>query len=313
MYSVSVEKLADEFKLKNELPDISLKGRIIKNSAVNRPALQLAGFFDYFESDAIQVIGKVEHAYLERLEPVFREQVLRELFSYKFPCFIVCAGLEIFPEILVFSEEFNVPVFSTDVPEPDFIENATRWLKNELAQRVTIHGVLVDIYGVGVLIIGDSGIGKSETALELIKRGHRLVADDAVEIKKLSYDTLQGTCPELIKHFIEIRGIGVIDVKELFGVGSVKQIKNIELVIKLEMWENGKVYSRIGLNDEHYDIMGVKIPSNTIPVRPGRNTAVICEVAAMNVRQRLVGYSAEEILNERLKAMSDNKNNGGAE
>ena len=270
MYSASVEKLASEFKLKNNLPEISLEGRTIKNSAVNRPALQLAGFFDYFESDAIQIIGRVEHAYLDRLEPVFREQILRELFSYKFPCFIVCGGLEVFPEILVFSEEFNVPVFSTDMQESDFMENAAKWLKNELAQRVTIHGVLVDIYGVGVLIIGDSGIGKSEAALELIKRGHRLVADDAVEIKKVSYDTLQGTCPELIRHFIEIRGIGIIDVKELFGVGSVKQIKNIELVIKLEMWEEGKKYSRIGLNDETYEILGVKLLSNTIPIRPGR-------------------------------------------
>ena len=191
--------------------------------------------------------------------------------------------------------------------ESDFMENAAKWLKNELVQRVTIHGVLVDIYGVGVLIIGDSGIGKSEAALELIKRGHRLVADDAVEIKKVSYDTLQGTCPELIRHFIEIRGIGIIDVKELFGVGSVKQIKNIELVIKLEMWEEGKKYSRIGLNDETYEILGVKLLSNTIPIRPGRNIAVICEVAAMNVRQRLMGYSAEEILNDRLMAMN-NKN-----
>lgn len=305
MYSASVEKLASEFKLKNELPEISLDGREIKNSAVNRPALQLAGFFDYFESDAIQVIGRVEHAYLERLEPVFREQILRELFSYKFPCFIVCGGLEVFPEILVFSEEFKVPVFSTDMQEADFMENAAKWLKNELAQRVTIHGVLVDIYGVGVLIIGDSGIGKSEAALELIKRGHRLVADDAVEIKKVSYDTLQGTCPELIRHFIEIRGIGIIDVKELFGVGSVKQIKNIELVIKLEMWEEGKKYSRIGLNDETYEILGIKLLANTIPIRPGRNIAVICEVAAMNVRQRLMGYSAEEILNDRLMAMNN--------
>ena len=199
-----------------------------------------------------------------------------------------------------------MPVFRTDKPEYDFIENVTRWLKNELSERVTIHGVLVDIYGVGVLIIGDSGIGKSETALELIKRGHRLVADDAVEIKKISYDTLQGTCPELIKHFIEIRGIGIIDVKELFGVGSVKQIKNIDLVIKLEMWEAGKVYTKLGLNDEYYNILGLEVLCNTIPVRPGRNTAVICEVAAMNVRNRFMGSeSAEEKLNERLKALKN--------
>ena len=259
MYSIPVKKLVKEFRLKNEIEEISLDGIKITNFALNRPALQLAGFFDYFENDAVQVMGLVEHAYLEKLEPIFREQVLRQLFSYKFPCLIVCHGLEIFPEIRIFASEFGVPVFRTDKPEYDFIENVTRWLKNELSERVTIHGVLVDIYGVGVLIIGDSGIGKSETALELIKRGHRLVADDAVEIKKISYDTLQGTCPELIKHFIEIRGIGIIDVKELFGVGSVKQIKNIDLVIKLEMWEAGKVYTKLGLNDEYYNILWKKI------------------------------------------------------
>ena len=306
MYSASLEKLASEFKLNNELADIPLSGRKIKSSAVNRPALQLAGFFDYFESESVQVIGRVEHAYLERLEPVFREQVLRELFSYKFPCLIVCGELPVFPEMLVFGREFQVPVFSTNMPEFDFIENATKWLKSELAQRVTIHGVLVDIYGVGVLIIGDSGIGKSETALELIKRGHRLIADDAVEIKKVSYDTLHGRCPDLIKHFIEIRGIGIIDVKELFGVSSVKYSKEIELVVKLEMWEPNKVYSRIGMNDEYYDILGINVLMNTIPVRPGRNLASICEIAAMNVRQRYLGYNAEEVLNERLKAMTEN-------
>ena len=306
MYSIPVKKLVKEFRLKNEIEEISLDGIKITNFALNRPALQLAGFFDYFENDAVQVMGLVEHAYLEKLEPIFREQVLRQLFSYKFPCLIVCHGLEIFPEIRIFASEFGVPVFRTDKPEYDFIENVTRWLKNELSERVTIHGVLVDIYGVGVLIIGDSGIGKSETALELIKRGHRLVADDAVEIKKISYDTLQGTCPELIKHFIEIRGIGIIDVKELFGVGSVKQIKNIDLVIKLEMWEAGKVYTKLGLNDEYYNILGLEVLCNTIPVRPGRNTAVICEVAAMNVRNRFMGSeSPEGKLNERLKALKN--------
>jgi HPr kinase/phosphorylase len=300
LYTVLIEKLVEEFKLENVIPDISLAGRTISSPFSNRPALQLAGFFDYFENERIQIIGMVEYAYLKKLDDDFRESVLRELFSYGFPCMIICRNLDVFPEIIPFAREFNVPVFRTPYDESDFVPDLNVWLRSELAQRITIHGVLIDIYGVGVLIIGDSGIGKSETALELIKRGHRLVADDAVEIKKVSHDQLIGTCPDIIRHFIEIRGIGVLNVKELFGVGAVKKEQQIDLVIKLEMWDESKTYNRFGMEDEYYELLGNKIFCNSIPIRAGRNMAMICEAAAINRRQRLFGYNAAEALNERI-------------
>jgi len=251
----------------------------------------------------------VEYAYLQKLDDDFRESVLRELFSYGFPCLIICRNLEIFSEIPPFAREFNVPVFRTPFDESDFVPDLNGWLRSELAQRITIHGVLVDIYGIGVLIVGDSGIGKSETALELIKRGHRLVADDAVEIKKVSHDELVGTCPELIRHFIEIRGIGVLNAKELFGVGAVKKDQEIDLVVKLEMWDESKIYSRFGMEDEYYEILDTKVLCNTIPVRAGRNIALICEAAAINRRQRIFGYNAAEELNERIQKNAENNKN----
>ncbi len=300
MYSVPIEKFVKEFNLENMIPEISLNGKMLKSSDVNRPALQLAGYFDYFENDMIQIIGKVENSYLERLEPMFREDVLRKLFSFGFPCLIICNNIEMLPEIEIFAKEFEVPVFRTSDGESDFVGEINRWLKGELAQRITIHGVLVDIYGEGILIIGDSGVGKSETALELIKRGHRLVADDAVEIKKIDHETLIGTCPELIRYFIELRGIGIIDIKELFGVGSIKQSQTIDLVIKLELWDDDKIYDRMGVEDEYYEILGNKIVCNVIPLREGRNTAVICEAAAINCRQKKLGYNAALVLSQRI-------------
>lgn len=301
MYSVPIEKFVKEFQLENLLPEISLKGKLLTSSDVNRPALQLAGYFDYFENDMVQIIGQVEFSYLERLEPMFREDVLRKLFSFGFPCLVICNSMEMLPEIGIFAKEFDVPVFRTSDRESDFIGEINRWLKGELAKRVTLHGVLVDIYGEGILIIGDSGVGKSEAALELIKRGHRLVADDAVEIKKISHETLIGTCPELIRYFIELRGIGIIDVRELFGVGSIKQEQTIDLVIKLEFWDDEKIYDRMGLEDEYYEILGNNVVCNSIPIRSGRNIAVICEAAAINCRQKKLGYNAAKVLSERLE------------
>lgn len=301
MYSVPIEKFVKEFQLENVLPEISLKGKLLTSSDVNRPALQLAGYFDYFENDMVQIIGQVEFSYLERLEPMFREDVLRKLFSFGFPCLVICNSMEMLPEIGIFAKEFDVPVFRTADRESDFVGEINRWLKGELAKRVTLHGVLVDIYGEGILIIGDSGVGKSEAALELIKRGHRLVADDAVEIKKISHETLVGTCPELIRYFIELRGIGIIDVRELFGVGSIKQEQTIDLVIKLEFWDDEKIYDRMGLEDEYYEILGNKVVCNSIPIRSGRNIAVICEAAAINCRQKKLGYNAAKVLSERLE------------
>lgn len=300
MYTVSMEKFVQEFHLENLILEISLENKFLTKSEVNRPALQMAGFFEHFDNDRLQIMGRVEYAYLAKLEPEFRESVLRQIFAYRIPCFVVCSGLEVFPEMIVFAREFDVPLFQTNDTTSDFMGEVIRWLKSQLAERITMHGVLVDIYGEGILIIGESGIGKSETALELIKRGHRLVADDAVEIKRISHNTLSGTAPELIRYFIELRGIGIINVRELFGVSAVKQIQNIDLVVRLEMWDEEREYDRLGLTEEYIDILGNKVTCNSIPIRPGRNVAVICESAAINHRQKRLGYNAAEALNERV-------------
>lgn len=304
MYSVLVSKFVKEFGLETLYESDDMDKRVITKSEVNRPALQLAGFFDYFDNDRIQVIGKVEQSYLMRLEPDFREEVLRKIFEFHIPCFVICQGFEVFQEMIVFAKEYNVPVYRTKEKTSDFIGEVIRWLKVELAERVTIHGVLVDIYGEGILITGDSGVGKSETALELIKRGHRLVADDAVEIKRVSHSTLVGTSPELIRHFIELRGIGIIDVRELFGVGAIKQTQSIDMVLNLEIWNAEKEYDRLGLVEETATILGNTVPKNTIPIRPGRNLAVICEAAAINNRLKKLGYNAAKVLTERLNNIS---------
>lgn len=300
MYCVSMEKFVKEFNLENVLPEIKLKNKMLTKDEINRPALQMAGFFEHFDNDRVQLMGMVEHTYLSKLDAEFRRNVLKKIFAFQIPCFIICRNLKIFPEMLEYAKEFDVPVFRTSDGTSDFMGEVIRWLKSELAERITMHGVLVDIYGEGILIIGESGIGKSETALELIKRGHRLVADDAVEIKRVSHSTLVGTSPELIRYFIELRGIGIIDVKELFGVSSVKQTQNIDLVVKLEMWNEEKEYDRLGLTEEYIDILGNKLICNSIPIRPGRNVAVICESAAINHRQKKMGYNAAKVLNDRI-------------
>lgn len=302
MYSVKLEELVKEFKLKNLTENVDISDKIIENPEINRPALQFAGFFDYFDSERVQIIGIVEYTFLSKMTPEFRQETLKKIFSYKLPCVILCRGLEPNPEMLFYANDSNIPIFQTDDATSDFMSEVIRWLKVQLAPRTTIHGVLVDIYGEGVLITGESGIGKSETALELVKRGHRLVADDAVEIKRVSHSTLIGSCPELIRYFIEVRGIGIINVKQMFGVQSVKDTKNIDLIIKLETWEKGKQYDRLGLKEEFSDILGNKITCHTIPVRPGRNLAMICESAAINRRQKKMGYNAAQVLNDRVMA-----------
>ena len=292
MYSAELIKIVEAFQLENILPEISLKGRTVKKKEVNRPALQLAGFYQSFDHERIQVIGRVEHSYLLSLGEEKRREAIRAFFSYKIPCLVLCRDMEIFPEMLEYGREFNVPIFHTSQITTDFIAELIYWLRQELADRVMMHGVLVDIYGEGVLITGASGIGKSETALELIKRGHRLIADDAVEIKKIADRRLIGSCPEIIRYLIELRGIGIINVKELFGVGSVKDHKTVDLVIKLELWDGGNkgtAYDRLGLNEEYMEILGNKVQLNTIPVRPGRNVAIICESAAIANRQKKMG------------------------
>ena len=301
MYSAELIKIVEAFQLENILPEISLKGRTVKKKEVNRPALQLAGFYQSFDHERIQVIGRVEHSYLLSLGEEKRREAIRAFFSYKIPCLVLCREMEIFPEMLEYGREFNVPIFHTSQITTDFIAELIYWLREELADRVMMHGVLVDIYGEGVLITGASGIGKSETALELIKRGHRLIADDAVEIKKIADRRLIGSCPEIIRYLIELRGIGIINVKELFGVGSVKDQKEVDLIIKLEVWDGQTgSYDRLGLNEEYMDILGNKVLCNTIPVRPGRNVAIICESAAIANRQKKMGKNTAQEFADRI-------------
>ena len=295
MYSAELGKIVEAFQLENILPKISLEGRAVKKKEINRPALQLAGFYESFDSGRLQVIGRVEHSFLLSLTEEKRRESIRNLFGYQIPCLIVCKDLEIFPEMMEYGREFDVPIFRTNQITTDFTAELIFWLREELADRVMMHGVLVDIYGEGVLITGASGIGKSETALELIKRGHRLIADDAVEIKKIADRRLIGSCPEIIRYLIELRGIGIINVKELYGVGSVKDQKTVDLVIKLEVWDGQTgSYDRLGLNEEYMDILGNKVLCNTIPVRPGRNVAIICESAAMTNRQKKMGKNTAQ-------------------
>nr|WP_330389702.1 HPr(Ser) kinase/phosphatase [Geosporobacter ferrireducens] len=272
----------------------------VEISDVNRPGLQLAGFYKYFAYERVQVIGKVEWTYFGALAPQVRKKRAEEMLSHPVPCVIYSRGLEVHEEILDAAKKFLRPVLRTNISSTRLIGKLTSYLDDKLAPVITRHGVLVEVYGVGILILGESGVGKSETALELIKRGHRLVADDAVEIKKVDDTNVVGCAPELIRHFMEIRGIGILDIVKLFGVGAVRNKKKIDMVIELENWNDNKQYDRLGMDEEFMDILGSNIPKNTIPIKPGRNLAMIVEVAARNHRQRRMGYNAAEELNTRL-------------
>lgn len=300
MYTVELKQLIDKLHLENCTPEIDIEDIEISQTDVNRPALQLAGFFDYFDSNRIQVIGHVEHTYMEKMEKNHGIDMLTKIFEYKVPCFVFCRNIEIAKPILELALEYNVPILRSKKTTSSFMAEVIRWLNVELAPRISIHGVLVDVYGEGVLITGESGIGKSEAALELIKRGHRLVTDDVVEIKKVSDDTLIGTAPDITRHFIELRGIGIIDVKTLFGVESVKNTQSIDLVIQLEEWNKEKEYDRLGLDEQYTEYLGNKVVSHSIPIRPGRNLAVIVESAAVNYRQKKMGYNAAQELYNRV-------------
>ncbi len=297
-FTVALSKIINEFKLEAiYLPE---KEVLIDSADVNRPGLQIVGFYDYFDSSRIQILGKVENSYLEDMDSAERYAHLKNFFQKKVPAIIVARGIPIFSEMLELAKEYDTPVLRTNIATSAFMSALIAFLNVELAPRITRHGVLVEVYGEGILILGESGVGKSEAAVELMKRGHRLVADDAVEIKKVSSKALVGSAPEIIRHFIEIRGIGIVDVKKIFGMGAVKDTEKIDLVIHLETWQKGKQYDRLGLLDEYTNILGLDIPSLTIPVRPGRNLAIIFEVAAMNNRQRRMGYNAAEELNKRV-------------
>lgn len=299
MFTVKLSQMIKEFQLE---PLCLEQGAIdieITTSDVNRPGLQLTGYLQYFGSDRVQIIGKVETTYLESLSSQERLRRLDEFFRTGFPCLVIARNLEPFPEMFEVSKKYAIPILRTDDVTSRFMSGLIRYLNVMLAPRISEHGVLVEVYGEGVLILGESGVGKSETALELVKRGHRLIADDIVEIRRVSDSTLLGSAPENIRHFIEIRGIGILDVKNLYGMGSVKIQENINLVIKLELWDKQKVYDRLGLEDQFTDILGITVPSLVIPVRPGRNLAIIVEVAAMNHRQKKMGYNAAKVISER--------------
>ena len=301
MASVKMEKVVEKFKLENLTPDIDIKSIKISMPDVNRPALQMAGYFEHFDSSRLQVIGFVEYTYMEGISEEQKRVVYDKLMSYDIPCVVFCRELQPDPIFLEIAHKYNRPVFSTKKNTSVFMAEAIRWLNVKLAPCISVHGVLVDVYGEGVLITGESGIGKSEAALELVKRGHRLVTDDAVEIRKVSDETLVGSAPDVPKHLIELRGIGIVDVKALFGAASVKDTQSIDMVIRLEDWDKDKEYDRLGLEEEYTEYLGNKVVCYTLPIRPGRNLAVICETAAVNHRQKKMGYNAAQELYTRVQ------------
>ncbi len=301
MSGVSVTDLIERLSLTNHTPDINTDEIMIETADINRTALQLTGFFEHFEKGRVQVIGFVEYTYMQKQSDEEKlHDIVDKLMSHKFPCIIFCRDLEPLSEFYDAAEKYGVPLLTTKRATSEFSAEIIRWLNVELAPMISIHGVLVDVYGEGVLITGESGIGKSEAALELIKRGHRLVSDDVVEIRRVSEVTLIGTSPDITRHFIELRGIGIIDVKTLFGVEHVKETQSIDLVIKLEDWSREAEYDRLGLEEEYEEILGNKVVCHSIPIRPGRNLAVIVESAAVNHRQKKMGYNAAQELYNRV-------------
>ena len=306
--NVTIKELITELNLKNYTPEIDTESIIIKHPEINRPALQLAGFFDHFDSERVQVLGNVENAYIETIDEETKKKTYDKLLSYKVPCVLYARGIEPDEDMLSYCLHYGVPCLGTEQSTTYLTAALIRWLNVKLAPVISIHGVLVDVYGEGVLITGDSGIGKSEAALELVKRGHRLVSDDVVEIRKVSQQTLVGTAPDITKHFIELRGIGIIDVKALFGVLSVKDTQSIDLVIQLEDWVKNKDYDRLGLEDNYIEYLGNKVVCHVLPVRPGRNLAIIVETAAVNHRQKMMGYNAAQELYNRVQANIAGKN-----
>ena len=291
-YSVPLTKLVEEFHLEVAYAATDYESIRLTVEDVARPGLQLAGYFDHFEPMRLQVAGNVEISYVDKLTPEERAVTFDRLFSYKFPALLIARNLEPDPMCLEMAKKHNVTVLRSHEATSTIISDIITYLRAALAPRITRHGVLMEVYGEGLLLIGESGIGKSETAVELVKRGHRLIADDAVEIRKISSNSLSGTAPELIRNYVEMRGIGVINVAKLFGMGAVKAENEINLVVNIVPWNNNEVYDRLGVEEHFMEILGVKVPMNTIPVTPGRNLAVILEVAAMNNRQRKMGYNS---------------------
>ena len=304
-YSVSLSSVAREQGLAVLHAAKDFGSARVRTADVNRPALQLAGFYDYFDPKRLQLIGRVESTYLMSLPEGERREALERFMRFDLCAIILCHGIDEIPELMEFAVKYDRTIMSTSEDTSTFMADLISMLRNAMAPRVTLHGVLVEVYGEGLLITGDSGVGKSETALELIKRGHRLIADDAVEIRRISRETLIGKAPALIRYYMELRGIGVINARHIFGVGAVKPETGVDLVVNFELWDDEKTYDRLGLETEHTSILGVDLPSYTVPVRPGRNLAVILELAAMNNRQKKMGYTAAEALAREHDALVD--------
>ena len=302
MYGVTITELIEKLGLRNMTMELDTDAIVLVHPDVNRPALQLTGFFDHFDKDRVQIIGYVEQAYLDKLTPERRHEVYDALISSQIPCLLFSRGMKPEEDVLELCNHDGVPCMVSEKTTSDLMAEVIRWLNVKLAPMISIHGVLVDVFGEGVLIMGESGIGKSEAALELIKRGHRLVSDDVVEIRRVSDETIIGSAPDITRHFIELRGIGIIDVKTLFGVESVKDTQAIDMVIKLEEWDREKEYDRLGMEDQYTEFLGNKVVCHSIPIRPGRNLAIIVESAAVNYRQKKMGYNAARELYNRVQA-----------
>ena len=299
-FSVSLDKVVEKLRLEVVYTPTELKNIPIYTADVNRPGLLLTGYDEYFDPTRIQIFGNAEVGYLTTLPESERRSHIHTLFAAKPPALIVTRNLSVFDEVLEFASQYEVPVLRSTENTSSLMSALISNLSVEVAPRITRHGVFVEIYGEGILILGDSGVGKSETAIELVKRGHRLIADDAVEIKRVSAKSLVGSAPEVIRHYVELRGIGIVDVRRLFGMGAVKLTEKIDLVVTLEPWVQGKMYDRLGMESQSTEILGIEVPSLTIPVRPGRNLAVVLEIAAMNNRQKKMGYNTAEEFNKRL-------------
>ncbi|MBE6846997.1 MAG: HPr(Ser) kinase/phosphatase [Ruminococcus sp.] len=299
-FTVTLQEIVNEFQLEVIHAPCDLNTVQLTENDIIRPGLQLMGFYEYFNPERIQVVGKMEFAYLSTIDAQTRYDHLEKLFAHHITALCMTRGLSVFPEMMKLAQEYHVPLLRSAESTSHFTSSLLSYLNHNLAPRVTRHGVLIEIYGEGIFITGESGVGKSETAIELVKRGHRLVADDAVEIRKVSNTSLVGTSPDNIRHFLELRGIGIINVRRLFGMGAVKISQEIDMIIQLELWNSAKVYDRMGVDTQYSTILGVKTPSLTIPVTPGRNLAVIMEVAAMNNRQKKMGYNAAQELMQRL-------------
>ena len=310
MQTVGLTAIVEKLKLKNLTPEVDMTEIVITTPNINRPALQLAGYFDHFASDRVQIIGYVEYTYLKHLTAEQRVPIYEKFLSSDIPCVIFSSRTEPDDEFLRLAIKYNKPLLASEQETSPFMAECIRALSTMLAPCISIHGVLVDVYGEGVLLMGESGVGKSEAALELVKRGHRLVTDDVVEIRKVDEETLIGRSPAITRHFIELRGIGIVDVKELFGVSSIRESKQIDMVIRLEEWVKDKEYDRLGLNEEYTEFLGTKVVCHTLPIRPGRNLAVIVETAAANNRQKKLGYNAAQELYRRVQESISGKSKG---